>query len=99
MKIKGRCTVCGRDIPADLVIEGETAGRCAFCGTPMDADYSGNFVTALSNVQRLGSALESALDQLSSLGPNFDMDENSLLDPLRAALAQRSKATGTRQSA
>lgn len=99
MKIKGRCAVCGRDNLADMVIAGDTAGRCAFCGTPMDADYSGNFVSALNNVQRLGSALEAALDQLSALGPNYDLDDNSLLDPLRAALAQRSKVTGTRQSA
>jgi len=99
VKIKGRCTVCGRDFPADLVIEGETVGRCPFCGTPMDADYSGNFVSALASVQRLGSALEAALDQLDALGPVFEMDENSLLDPLRAALAQRSKVTSARQSA
>lgn len=98
MKIKGRCTVCGRDYPADLVTEGETAGRCPFCGIPVDADYSGNFVNALTSVQRLGSALEGALDQLGALGPNFDLDENSLLDPIRAALAQRSKVNA-RQSA
>ncbi|HEX9694905.1 MAG TPA: hypothetical protein VGB64_01165 [Actinomycetota bacterium] len=99
MKIKGRCTVCARDIPADLVVAGETAGRCPFCGTPMDADYSGNFLSALSNVQRAGSMLEAALDQLSSLGPTFDLDENSLLDPLRAAIVQRSKIIDARKSA
>lgn len=96
MKIKGRCAVCGRDFPADLVISGETAGRCPFCGTPMDADYSGNFVNALAALQRAGGAVEAAMDQLAGLGPNFDLDENSLMDPIRAALAQRAKAAAAK---
>lgn len=96
MKIKGRCAVCGRDFPADLVIAGDSAGRCAFCGTPMDADYSGNFVNALSALQRAGSAVEAAMDQLAGLGANFVLDENSLLDPIRAALAQRNNATSSK---
>ena len=99
MKIKGHCTACTRDFPADLVISGQTTGRCPFCGTPMDADYSGNFVNALAALQRAGTAVESALDQLAGLGATFAMDEHSLLDPIRVALAQRAKSTAAKQPA
>lgn len=98
MKIKGGCTVCGRDFPADLVTAQEHAGHCPFCGVALDAHYSGNFVNALAAVQRSGSALEAALDQLGRLGPGFELDANSVLDPLRGALAQRGKAGEPRAS-
>ncbi len=91
MKIKGRCRTCDRDFPVDVLLASQSAGHCPFCGTALDAHYGAMLVNSLTALQRAGSAMGHALEQLSQFGPNFDLDDESVLEPIRTALAQRPK--------
>lgn len=96
MKVNARCTVCDRDFPIDAVLAGGAGGRCPFCGTSLDADYAGSAVKALIALQRAGSDLESALEQVRTLASNIQIEPSSVLDPIRDALAPGA-ATVTRE--
>jgi hypothetical protein len=89
VKINGRCRVCNREFPIDVLVSSDAAGHCPFCGTPLDAHYGAMLVNALAAVQAAGSALEHALDALGHYGPNLELDVSTILEPIEAALTQR----------
>ncbi|GAC1415447.1 MAG: hypothetical protein NVSMB57_10960 [Actinomycetota bacterium] len=91
MKIKGRCRSCGRDFPADMLLANSAAGHCPFCGIAMDPHYGSSFTNALEDAQRVGSMMEGALAQLAALGVNFELDRESVLEPIRGELAKHDK--------
>lgn len=90
MKIEGRCRVCGRSFPIDLLAASpSTAGRCPFCGTPLDQHYAALLIEAVGKLQRAGTAMERILEEASRLGPNLEIDAESVLEPIRGALRTR----------
>lgn len=98
MKIQGRCRVCGRDFPIDLVLSPEVAGHCPFCGVPLDAHYGGVLVKALAALERAGTVMERTLNETKMLGPNLDIDSSSILRPLQQALGEREAASAERKA-
>ena len=99
MKIQGRCRNCGRDFPIDLLLQDpERAGRCPFCGVPIDQHYGALFVDALEQLQRVGTIMQSTLKKVESFGTNLDIDDESVLGPIRDALAAREEASAKRRA-
>lgn len=99
MKIDGRCRVCGRSFPIDMVVgPAESAGRCPFCGKAFDSDYDALLVESLVRLQGLGSAMETMLERTKSVGENLEIDAESILTPLRTALGEREERTAERHA-
>lgn len=98
MKIEGRCRNCGRDFPIDLLLQDpQRAGRCPFCGVPIDQHYGALLVDALEQLQRVGTIMTATLKKVESLGPNLDIDAESVVGPIRAALGAREAASARRK--
>lgn len=94
MKIDGKCRNCGRGFPVDLLLEDpRRAGQCPFCGVPMDIHYGAMLVEALEQLERIGTIMTSTLKKVESLGPNLDIDAESVLAPIRDALGARAEAS------
>ena len=94
MKIQGTCRNCGREFPIDLLRQDpRRAGLCPFCGEPMDKDYGAVLVEALEQLQRVGTIMTATLKKVESLGPNLDIDAESVLAPIRDALGAREQAS------
>ena len=99
MKIEGRCRNCGRDFPIDLLFQDrQRTGRCPFCGVPLDVHYGALLVEALEQLQVAGSYITSTLKTVESLGPNLDIDDESVLGPIRSALGARAEASARRKA-
>jgi hypothetical protein len=99
LKIQGRCRNCGRDFPIDLLFEDpRRAGRCSFCGVPMDQQYGPLLVTSLEQLERAGTFMVSTLKRVESFGPNLEIDEESILGPIREAIGKRQEASARRKA-
>jgi predicted nucleic acid-binding Zn-ribbon protein len=84
VKIRGTCTNCGREFLQDQVIE--SGGHCPWCGKPFSADYTSLVIQALRQADEAGDALEGALKELASVDPSMEIDEETVLGPIREAL-------------
>ena len=94
MKIQGKCRNCGRELPVDLLLQDtRRAGHCPFCGVPMDVHYGAMLVEALEQLQRVGTIMTSTLKKVESLGPNLEIDTETVLGPIRSALGAREEAS------
>ena len=93
MKIKGTCARCGREFLAQQVIE--SGGHCPWCGQPFNRDYTANLAQALQQAEVAGNRLQDALQQIAGLELAMDLDDETILEPirteLRAARRRRSK--------
>ena len=98
MKIQGRCRNCGRDFPIDLLQDPRRQGHCPFCGVPIDQEYGALLVDALEQLEKVGSALTNTLKRVESFGPNLELDAESVLAPIRSALAAREEASAKRKA-
>jgi threonine synthase len=99
VKIIGRCRNCGRDFPIDVVTaEPKLAGRCPFCGKPLDIQYAPVLVEALRQLQAAGTLIEAVLERAISLGTNLEIEEDSVLEPMTAALRARARASAERKA-
>ncbi len=87
MKIKGTCAHCGRDFLAEQVVDAH--GHCPWCGQTFDRDYTANLAAALQQADAAGRVLRGALERIAEIEPAFDLDEGSVLQPLREALRSR----------
>lgn len=92
MKIKGRCLNCGREVLVDQIVEGD--GHCPWCGKAFQKDYTANLVQSLQEAQVAGTALENALEQVAGMELWLELDEESVLEPIRHEVraARRHKA-------
>lgn len=93
MKIRGTCTNCGREFLPEQVID--AGGHCPWCGKAFNRDYTALLVQALRQADQAGDALEAALKDMASIDElAMDVDEESVLEPLRDALraVQRRRA-------
>jgi transposase len=85
VKIRGTCANCGREFVPELVVE--AGGHCPWCGKAFNRDYTALLVQALRQADRAGNLLEDALRDVASVEElAMDIDEESILEPLRAAL-------------
>ena len=85
MKIRGTCTSCGREFLPEQVID--AGGHCPWCGKAFNRDYTALLVQALRQADQAGDALEAALKDMASIDElAMDVDEESVLEPLRDAL-------------
>ncbi|MGH2654207.1 MAG: hypothetical protein ACRDHV_07650 [Actinomycetota bacterium] len=85
MKIRGTCTNCGREFLPEQVID--AGGHCPWCGKAFNRDYTALLVQALRQADQAGDALEAALKDMASIDElAMDVDEESVLEPLREAL-------------
>src|SRR5919106_323947 len=98
VKIEGRCRNCGRDFPIDLLLQDpRRAGQCPFCGVPIDQHYGAQLVDALEQLQRVGTIMTATLKKVESFGPNLEIDAETVLGPIRAALGAREEASEKRR--
>lgn len=86
MKIKGTCRRCGREFLAEQVLE--SGGRCPWDGKPLQSDYAIVMADSLRDAEAAGNTLENALEKLADLGPEFVLDEASIIAGIRASLAR-----------
>lgn len=86
MKIKGTCKRDGRAFMVEQVVE--RGGECPWDGQPFNADYAAVLVESLREAERIGSALERALERVASLHPAFTLDEESVLGALQTQLGR-----------
>jgi hypothetical protein len=98
VKIEGRCRNCGREFPIDLVIASERPGHCPFCGIPLDNDYAALLVEALGQLQTIGQRMVGVLERARAVGENLEVDAESVLGPIRAALGAREEASAERRA-
>jgi hypothetical protein len=99
VKIQGRCRNCGRDFPIDLLIrDPRRAGHCPFCGVPIDQHYGALLVDALEQLERAGSVMTATLKKVESFGPNLEIDAETVLGPIRAALRVREEESAKRRA-
>ena len=85
MRIRGTCANCGREFLPEQVIE--AGGHCPWCGKAFNRDYTALLVQALQQADRAGDVLEDALKDIASIEElAMDIDEESVLEPLRDAL-------------
>jgi hypothetical protein len=86
VRIRGTCANCGREFLPEQVIG--SGGHCPWCGKAFDRDYTALLVKALEQADRAGDLLEDALKDMASIEHlAMDIDEDSVLEPLREALA------------
>ena len=92
MKIKGTCSRCGREFLASQVVESH--GHCPWCGKAFNKDYTAVLATALREADSAGESFQAALEQIAGMELAMEIDEESVLGPLRDALrtARRSRA-------
>lgn len=85
MRIRGTCANCGREFLPEQV--SEAGGHCPWCGKAFNRDYTALLVQALEQADRAGDVLEDALRDIASIEElAMDIDEESVLEPLREAL-------------
>jgi transposase-like protein len=85
VKIRGTCANCGREFLPEQVIE--AGGHCPWCGKAFNRDYTALLVQALRQADEAGDDLEAALKDMASIEElAMDIDEESVLEPLRDAL-------------
>ena len=85
MRIRGTCANCGREFLPEQVIG--AGGHCPWCGKAFNRDYTALLVQYLQQAQVAGDALHDALEQIASVEElAMDLDDESVLEPLRRAL-------------
>jgi PHP family Zn ribbon phosphoesterase len=92
MKIKGTCSRCGREFLVGQVVEGD--GHCPWCGKAFNKDYTAVLTNAFREAEAHGDAFQAALEQIAGMELAMELDEESVLGPLRDALraARRRRA-------
>ena len=86
MKIKGTCKRDGRDFILEQVVAG--GGECPWDGEPFNADYAATLVDAVERAEAAGTAFEEALGTIADLNPEFTLQSDSVIEPLRQQLAR-----------
>lgn len=84
MRIKGTCKSCGREWLATQVVESH--GHCPWCGQAFTRDYTANLSRALAAAGTSGQVLEDALQQIADMDPNLELDEDTIIEPIREAI-------------
>jgi hypothetical protein len=86
VKIKGTCKRDGREFMVDQAIE--SGGSCPWDGEPFENDYAVVLVDSLRDAQQYAGLLVGALEKIASLKPEFTLEAESLIGPIRAQLTR-----------
>ena len=81
MKIKVIHRVCGREVLVQQILDSNR--HCPWDGKPFSVDYTAILAEALQTAEDAGTTLEDALDRMADMHPDFTIDDESLLEPLR----------------
>ena len=81
MRIKGTCARCGREFLVREAID--NGGHCPSCGQPFNAHYTAVLASTLREAEIAGSVIEDALNRLVGMEGALELDEESILEPLR----------------
>jgi hypothetical protein len=92
VKIKGTCRRCGREFLAEEVVA--NGGSCPLDGKPLQPDYAVVLVDSLRDAEASGATLESALEKVADLEPEFVLDIDSVIGGLRAHLERLERIHG-----
>jgi hypothetical protein len=84
VKIKGIDRRNGREFLAEQVIA--SGGTSPWDGQPFSSDYAATLVNALRDAEEAGTQLEEALEQIADVAPDFSLDQESVIGPLRVHL-------------
>jgi hypothetical protein len=82
VKIRGTCKRDDRDFMVEQVIA--SGGECPWDGEPFNADYAATLVDALQRAESAGTELEMALQVIADLHPEFRLQLDSVIKPLRS---------------
>jgi hypothetical protein len=63
-----------------------SGGECPWDGEPFNADYAATLVDALQRAESAGTELEMALQVIADLHPEFRLQLDSVIKPLREHL-------------
>jgi hypothetical protein len=74
--------VCGREVLVQQILQSQ--GHCPWDGKPFSGQYNAVLAEALGAMEIAGTALESALDRVAGLAPDFALEEDSLVGPIQA---------------
>ena len=94
MRIRGTCGNCGREFTPELVAE--SGGHCPWCGNAFSRDYTALIANALQRAEAAGDALEDALEELSSMNPDLELDEEAIIEPIRRHVGSMRKGRRAR---
>lgn len=99
MKIEGRCRICGRAFPIDVLLaDPQRTGRCPFCGEHFDIHYGALLVESLKQLEQAGTVMQGILERTNSLGPALEIDAATVLEPIREALRAREVVSKERRA-
>jgi hypothetical protein len=84
VKIRATCKRDGRDFMVEQVIA--AGGECPWDGEPFNADYAATLVDALQRAESAGTELESALQVIADLHPEFRVHLDTVVGPLKEQL-------------
>ena len=82
MKITVMHPECRREVLVQQILQSQ--GHCPWDGKPFSRHYNAVLTEALAAMEIAGAALEGALDRVAGLGPDFTLEEESLLGPIQA---------------
>ncbi|HVE92462.1 MAG TPA: hypothetical protein VNE62_09230 [Actinomycetota bacterium] len=90
MEIKITCRACDRTYPIAMAVDPEgRSGHCPFCGESLAFQYSSTFIESVERVMRLGPEFVRQLTLLAELAGGFRLEPESLLGPVREAVARQ----------
>lgn len=81
MKIRVVHDVCGREILVHQILESQ--GHCPWDGKAFNKDYTAVLAEALGTAEAAGSTLENALEKIAGMGPDFVIEEDTLVAPVQ----------------
>ena len=88
MDIKITSRPAERTFPLEMAVDPEgRPGHCPFTGESLAFQYTGTFVETAKRTMALGQEFVRQLTLLAELAGGFSIDADSILDPIRDAMA------------
>ena len=92
MDIKITCRACELVYPLSMAVDPENRpGHCPFCGEVLAFQYGGTFIDAAQRALAIGRETVHALTGLAELAGGFAIEPDSVLVPVKDALATQDK--------
>jgi hypothetical protein len=92
LDIKIVCRACERIYPLSMATDPEgRPGHCPFCGEVLAFQYSGTFIDTADRLISVGREFVHQLNLFAELAGGFAIDVDSVLVPVKDALAAQDK--------
>ncbi|HVL82307.1 MAG TPA: hypothetical protein VM840_12035 [Actinomycetota bacterium] len=90
MDIKITCRACERTYPVSETVDPEgRPGHCPFCGQSLAFQYASTYIDAAERVLALAPEFQRQLTLFAELAGGFEIEEDTILGPLREAIAKQ----------